>query len=101
MNLAASYATAGNHERAAREEQAVVEGFAATLGPRHADTLFAQASLAYTRRLQGDVQAAVALLEVAAPGLEAAGHFQAAWARQALDAARAALRAAQPEPEPA
>ena len=53
------------------------------------------------RGLLGDAAGAVALLEVAAPGLEAAGHYQADMARGWLEAARAALRAAQPEPEPA
>eukprot|EP01045_Picozoa_sp_COSAG04_P020648 COSAG04_NODE_2135_length_4726_cov_5.854333_1_plen_280_part_10 len=100
-NLAVSYDNGGDHDRAAREFEAVVEGFTATQGPRHADTLMAQAYLGDTRRLQGDTQSAVALLEVAAPGLEAAGHYHAAWARQTLEKARAALRAAaQPEPEP-
>eukprot|EP01045_Picozoa_sp_COSAG04_P003884 COSAG04_NODE_163_length_21807_cov_8.304580_1_plen_289_part_10 len=111
--LAGSYERAGDHDRAAREKQAVVEGFTATLGPRHADTLYAQASLAYTLGQLGDAAGAAALLEVAAPGLEAAGHFQAAWARGELEyarqdarrnlelARRRVLRAAQPEPEPA
>ena len=52
--------------------QAVGEGCTATRGPRHADTLLAQAYLASTRLRLGDAAGAVALLEVAVPGLEAA-----------------------------
>ena len=49
-----------------------------------------------------DAAGAVALLEVAAPGLEAAGHYNAAAVRHNLELARRrVLRAAQPEPEPA
>ena len=72
----------------------MVEARTATLGPRHAQTLSAQANLAHTKRQLGDAQGAVALLEVAAPGLEAAGHCNAAWARQTLEAARRAARRA-------
>eukprot|EP01045_Picozoa_sp_COSAG04_P011271 COSAG04_NODE_722_length_10806_cov_152.374708_1_plen_270_part_10 len=92
-NLAASYGEAGDLDRAAREYEAVIEGYTATLGPRHGDTLLAQANLANTKRRMGDAAGAVALLEVAAPALEAAGHFGAAQARRMLEAAR---RAAQP-----
>ena len=80
----------------------MVEGYTATVGPRHADTLHAQAKLGFARLLQGEVPGAVAALEVAAPALGAAGHHDAAWARQVLEHARQELlRAAQPEPEPA
>eukprot|EP01045_Picozoa_sp_COSAG04_P012956 COSAG04_NODE_894_length_9593_cov_18.225932_3_plen_694_part_00 len=93
LNLATSYQRAGDLDRAARELEAVVEGRTATLGPRHAGTLHAQANLGNTRLNMGDVAGAVALLEVAAPGLEAAGHYQAAWARERLEAARQARAA--------
>eukprot|EP01045_Picozoa_sp_COSAG04_P020649 COSAG04_NODE_2135_length_4726_cov_5.854333_2_plen_112_part_00 len=72
-----------------------------TLGPRHGDTLDTQGALAQVRLLLGDAAGAVALLEVAAPALEAAGHYGAAQVRRMLERARAALRVAQPEPEPA
>ena len=91
----------GDLDRAAREYEAVVEGYAATLGPRHAETLFAQAKLANARLQLGDAAGAVALLEVAAPALEAVGHHFAVPIRQDLERARAALRAAQPELQPA
>ena len=102
QNLALSYEDAGDLAKAAREYEAVAEGYTATLGPRHADTLLAQAYLGDTRLRLGDAAGAVALLEVAVPGLEAAGHHHAAGARRQLQLARRdMLRAAQPEPEPA
>jgi tetratricopeptide (TPR) repeat protein len=88
LNLAISYHGVGGYDRAARELEAVVDGYRATLGLRHADTLFAQAHLGNVRRLQGDAVGAVAMLEVAAPGLEAQGHFRAANAREMLEEAQ-------------
>eukprot|EP01045_Picozoa_sp_COSAG04_P028817 COSAG04_NODE_4573_length_2008_cov_8.534835_3_plen_95_part_00 len=76
-NLAVSYANAGDHDRAAREFVAVVEGWTATVGARHAETLMAQAYLGHARLQQGDAAGAVALLEVAAPALEAVGDYRA------------------------
>ncbi len=85
QNLAVSYRNAGDLDRATREFEAVVEGYTATLGPRHADTLLAQANLATAKWRLGDAAGAVALLEVAAPALEAAGHYHAEWARRNLE----------------
>jgi len=93
-NLSTSYHNAGNYEAAARELETVVEARTTTLGPRHTDTLLAQVNLANTRRELGDVQGAVALLEVAAPALEAAGHYHATAVRARLQFARRASRRA-------
>jgi hypothetical protein len=68
--------------------QAVVEARTATLGPRHADTLFAQVCLAQSHLHMGDARAAAALLEVASPGLAAAGHWYAVQARAQLEEVR-------------
>ena len=70
--------------------------------PRRSHALCAHTARSRNDRLKrGDVAGAVALLEVAAPALEAVGDYSAAWARQVLEYARQELQAAQPEPEPA
>ena len=104
--LASSYMKAGDLDKAVREFRTVVEGHSATFGPRHAETLMAQAHLASARLAQGNVADAMALLEVAVPALEAMGFHGAPSARQLLEVARqrsvpASAGTAEPEPEPA
>jgi hypothetical protein len=80
--------------------QAVVEARTATLGPRHADTLFAQVCLAQSHLHMGDARAAAALLEVASPGLAAAGHWYAVQARAQLEEVRQGASSREGAPPP-
>ena len=70
-----------------------------TLGPRHAETLWAQSELAVPRFSQGDTQGAIALLEIAVPSLEAVEDYRAAGVRANLEQARTAMHLASPELE--